>query len=76
MCMQCMAAAMTAGATASGTRSYIAARHFSWVTPARLKRITVGLIAAALVTSSLVFSGSSAPAKPPSRATSSSAPAR
>jgi len=60
MCMQCMAAAMGATATASGTRSYIAARHFSWVTPRRLKAITVALMSAALLASSLLVSGSSA----------------
>jgi hypothetical protein len=58
MCMQCMAAAMSAGATASGTRAFIASRHFSWVTPRRLRRITVGLLAAALIASAGLVSGS------------------
>jgi hypothetical protein len=58
--MQCMAAAMGATATASGTRAYIAARHFSWLTPRRLKAITVALMFAALLASSLLVSGSSA----------------
>jgi hypothetical protein len=58
MCMQCMAAAMGATATASGTRSYIASKHFSWLTPRRLRAITVSLLAAALLTSSLLVSGS------------------
>ncbi|MCW2990415.1 MAG: hypothetical protein JWM73_1009 [Solirubrobacterales bacterium] len=60
--MQCMAAAMTAGATATGTRSYIAAKQFAWVTPTRLKRITLALIAVALLSSSLIISGSGSPA--------------
>jgi hypothetical protein len=58
MCMQCMASAMTFGATASGTRSFIAARHFSWMTPRRLRAITIALIAGALVASALFVGGS------------------
>jgi hypothetical protein len=53
-----MATAMTAGATASGTRAFIAAKHFSWVTPRRLRAITVTLIVAALAASSLFVGGS------------------
>ena len=52
MCMQCMATAMTAGAGVSGTRAYIAAKHFSWVTPRRMRAITATLLAAGLVASS------------------------
>jgi len=66
MCMQCVAGAMTAGATATGTRVYVAARHFAWVTPIRLKRITIGLIALAFLASALAVGGSSAPAERPS----------
>jgi hypothetical protein len=57
MCMQCMATAMTAGATASGTRAFIAAKHFSWVTPKRLRAITITLIVLALAASSLFVGG-------------------
>lgn len=56
-----MVAAMGVGATASGTRAYVAAKHFSWVTPRRLKAITMTLIASALVASALVFGGSTPP---------------
>jgi hypothetical protein len=47
MCMQCMAGAMTAGAAATGTRAYVAARRPSWLTSLRLKRLTVCLLVAA-----------------------------
>jgi hypothetical protein len=60
MCMQCMAGAMTAGAAASGTRAFVAARHFSWMTPRRLRALTVALLAAALLASAGVVSGSTA----------------
>jgi hypothetical protein len=55
--MECMATAMTAGATASGTRAFIAAKHFSWVTPKRLRAITITLIVLALAASSLFVGG-------------------
>jgi hypothetical protein len=51
MCMQCMAAATTAAAGATGLRSWLATRRWSWLTPARLKLATGGLIGAALVLS-------------------------
>jgi hypothetical protein len=58
MCMQCMAGAMSAGAAASGTRAFVAARHFSWMTPRRLRALTVALLAAALLASAGVVTGS------------------
>jgi hypothetical protein len=58
MCMQCMAGAMTAGAAASGTRAFVAARHFSWMTPPRLRGLSVALLAAALLASAGVVGGS------------------
>ena len=61
MCMQCVAAAMGSTAAATGTRSYVAARHFAWVTPQRLRTITVALLGAAAIASSLVASGSTTP---------------
>ena len=58
MCMQCMATAMTVGAGVSGTRAYIAAKHLSWVTPRRMRAVTATLLAAGLVASSTLVSGS------------------
>jgi hypothetical protein len=53
---------MTAVAAASGARSWLAAHHMSWLTPRRLRAITISLAVAALLVSSLRFSGSSQPA--------------
>jgi hypothetical protein len=61
MCMQCMATAMTAGASVSGTRAYIAHKHFSWVTPRRMRAITISLTCAGLLASATLVSGSTAP---------------
>jgi hypothetical protein len=60
MCIQCMMGAMTAGASATGIRSWLAQRSFSWLTPRRLRVITAGLLCAALVASSVLLGGSSA----------------
>jgi hypothetical protein len=60
MCMQCMASAMTAVGAASGTRAYVASRHFTWLTPRRLKALTVSLVVAALMASATLVSGSAA----------------
>jgi hypothetical protein len=63
MCMQCMASAMTAVGAASGTRAYLGSRHFSWLTPRRLRKITIALVVAALAASATLVSGSSAAPK-------------
>jgi hypothetical protein len=63
MCMQCMAGAMTAVGAASGTRAYLGSRAVSWLTPRRLKALTVSLAVAALVASATLVSGSSAAPK-------------
>ena len=58
MCVQCMMGASAAVGSASGLRSWLATRHWAWLTPQRLHRITVGLVVAALVASATVLSGS------------------
>jgi hypothetical protein len=47
--MQCVGAAMTVGAGATGLRAYLAARQPSWLTPARLRLATAILITAGLL---------------------------
>ena len=56
--MQCMASAMTAVGAASGARAYLGSRRYTWLTPERLKRITMVLVVAALVASATLVSGS------------------
>lgn len=55
--MQCMASAMGAVGAASGTRAFIASRHFGWLTPRRLRALTIVLLAAALLASATLVSG-------------------
>jgi hypothetical protein len=59
MCAQCMATAAAATGALSGLRAWLAARGFTWLTPARLKRLTFALVACVLVVSATV-SGSGA----------------
>ena len=56
--MQCMAGAMTAASGATGARSYLATRGWSWLTPQRLRRITMVLLVAALAASAFLVGGS------------------
>jgi hypothetical protein len=58
MCMQCMATAMTAVGAASGARAYLGSRRCAWLTPRRLRAITVLLAIAAVLASATLVSGS------------------
>jgi hypothetical protein len=56
-----LGAGARAGATgavgaASGTRAFIAGRHFSWLTPRRLRVLTIVLLTAALLASATLVS--------------------
>jgi hypothetical protein len=53
-----MYTAMASTAAASGARSWLQTRRYRWLTPRRLHRITIGLVAAALIASSTLISGS------------------
>jgi hypothetical protein len=58
MCVQCMFTAMTSTAAASGIRSWLHTRRYEWLSPERMRRITIGLVAAALIASATLISGS------------------
>jgi hypothetical protein len=53
-----MMTAMTSVAATSGTRSWLAQRRAEWLTPRRLRYITIGLFAVAILVSG-TLSGSS-----------------
>jgi hypothetical protein len=53
-----MATAMTAVGAASGARAYLGSRRFSWLTPRRLRAITLVLAVAAVLASATLVSGS------------------
>jgi hypothetical protein len=54
MCVQCMMTAMTSIAAASGTRSWLANKRPHWLTARRLRQITIGLFAAAVLASGML----------------------
>jgi hypothetical protein len=56
---------MAAAAGATGVRSWLQAQHVTWLTPARLRGATIALFVAALLVSTVGFSGSTPP--PPAR---------
>jgi hypothetical protein len=58
MCVQCMMGAMTAGAGATGLRAWLANHGFAWLTPRRMRALTLALLVGALVASSVLITGS------------------
>jgi hypothetical protein len=58
---------MAAAAGASGARAWLQTRGWAWLTPRRLRRVTIGVCAAALAVSTVGFSGSSRTADGASR---------
>jgi hypothetical protein len=58
MCAGCIMAA-TAGA--SGVRAWLQAQHLTWLTPRRMRAVTLALVLAAFAVSSVGISGSTPP---------------
>jgi hypothetical protein len=56
---------MAAMAGATGARSWLQARHETWLTPRRMKVATVSIFAAAAVGSTVGLKGSTPPADHP-----------
>jgi hypothetical protein len=56
--VQCMMAAMTSVAAASGTRSWLSRKRAEWLTPRRLRYLTIGLFTIAVLVAG-TLSGSS-----------------
>ena len=55
MCVLC---AMTAATGVAGARSYLQSRRWSWLTPKRLRRFTVGLFVVGILISVIAIKGS------------------
>ncbi len=54
----CAGCAITAAASATGFRSWLQSRGFRWLTPRRLRALTVGAMSAAALVSTVGLSGS------------------
>jgi hypothetical protein len=52
---------MAAAAGATGARTWLQNIHYTWMTPKRLKRATIALMAAAAVVSTVGINGSTPP---------------
>jgi len=53
---------MAAASAATGFRSWLQTHHFGWLTPRRMRSLTIGAMCAAGLVSTIGFSGSSTPA--------------
>jgi hypothetical protein len=60
----CAACVMAATAGASGVRAWLQAQHLTWLTPRRMRAVTIALLVAAFAISSVAISGSTPPPKP------------
>jgi hypothetical protein len=52
---------MAAAAGATGVRSWLQVHHLTWLTPRRLRIVTIGLMVVAFAVSSIGVSGAGAP---------------
>jgi hypothetical protein len=57
MCIQCAATATVAVGSASGIRAWLKMHAGSWLTPARMKAITIGLLTLAVLVSGIGLGG-------------------
>lgn len=53
---------MAAASAASGFRTWLQTHHFEWLTPERMRKLTLGAMCAAGLVCTIGVSGSSAPA--------------
>jgi hypothetical protein len=58
----CAGCALAAASAASGFRSWLQNSGLGWLTPKRLRALTIAAMSAAAIVSTVGFSGSSAPA--------------
>src|SRR4051794_15335787 len=59
--LMCAACAMAAAAGASGVRTWLQSHHFAWLTPRRLRAVTIAVFAVAATVSTVGVKGGTAP---------------
>ena len=63
----CVGCAMAAASAATGFRTWLQTHHLGWLTPRRMRMLTIAAMSAATIVSTIGFSGST-PAKAQARA--------
>jgi hypothetical protein len=54
----CVGCALTAASAATGLRTWLQNHHFGWLTPKRMRALTLSAMCAATIVSTVGFSGS------------------
>jgi hypothetical protein len=54
----CVGCAITAASAATGFRTWLQNHHFGWLTPRRMRSLTIAAMCAAALVSTVGFSGS------------------
>ena len=57
----CVGCAITAASAATGFRTWLQTHHFGWLTPRRMRSLTIAAMCAAGLVSTIGISGSTAP---------------
>ena len=65
----CAGCAITAASAATGFRAWLQNHNFQWLTPRRIRSLTIAAMCAAGLVSTVGVSGSSAPAPTPHQGT-------
>jgi hypothetical protein len=52
---------MAAASAATGTRTWLQTHHFGWLTPRRMRALTIAVMSGAAIFSTIGFSGSTPP---------------
>jgi len=59
----CVGCAMAAASAATGTRTWLQTHNFGWLTPVRLRALTIAVMSVAAIVSTIGFSGSTPPSQ-------------
>jgi hypothetical protein len=54
---------MAAASAATGVRTWLQTHHFGWLTPRRMRALTIAVMCGAAIFSTIGFSGSTAPTR-------------
>jgi hypothetical protein len=65
---------MAAASTATGLRTWLQTHHFGWLTPRRMRALTIAVMSGAAIFSTIGFSGSTPPTQASSHRPAHAAP--